>query len=161
MQPVIQLLTLLFGFILGFILYEFTRYRLGGIVAIPIMVIYTLDNPLMLPIFFTAIFFCLIFVELIAEKTLLYGRRLLYLNLAVSIATTSILIFSVGSLFNMDLATLTVGSIFPGIMAYNISRETYDVPNTVRSLALMMGNFLVVLIFGIALILLTGGTVYG
>ena len=51
MEPVIQLFILLFGFILGFILYELTRYRIGGIVAIPIMVIYVLDNPVLLPIF--------------------------------------------------------------------------------------------------------------
>ena len=157
MEPVIQLFILLFGFILGFILYELTRYRIGGIVAIPIMVIYIIENPVLLPIFFLSIGLCLAGVQLIAERTLLYGRRLLYLNLAVSIICTSIMIFSIGSYFNIDLTTLTVGTIFPGLVAFNISRETFDVQNALKSGGMMIGNFLIVLAFGLVLIRIAGG----
>jgi hypothetical protein len=157
MQPVIQLFILLFGFIFGFILYELTRYRIGGIVAIPIMVIYIMDNPVLLPIFFLSIGICLAGVQLIAEKTLLYGRRLLYLNLAVSIVCTSMMIFSVSAFLNIDLTTLTVGTIFPGIVAFNISRETFDLPNALKSGGMMLGNFLIVLLFGLVLVTIAGG----
>jgi hypothetical protein len=157
MQPVIQLFILLFGFIFGFILYELTRYRIGGIVAIPIMVIYIMDNPVLLPIFFLSIGICLAGVQLIAEKTLLYGRRLLYLNLAVSIVCTSLMIFSVSSFLNIDLTTLTVGTIFPGIVAFNVSRETFDLPNALKSGGMMLGNFLIVLLFGLVLVMVAGG----
>ncbi len=157
MLPVIQLAILLFGFIFGFLLYEMTRYRIGGIVAIPIMVIYIMESPVLLPIFFLAIAICLAAVQIIAERTLFYGRRLLYLNLAVSIISTSIMIFAVSSLFSMDLVSLTVGTIFPGIVAYNISRETIDARNALKSAAMMLGNFLIVLLFGIVLVMATGG----
>lgn len=157
MEPVIQLFILLFGFILGFILYELTRYRIGGIVAIPIMVIYVLDNPVLLPIFLLSIGICLAGVQLIAERTLLYGRRLLYLNLAVSIICTSILIFSTSLYFSIDLTTLTVGTIFPGIVAHNISRETFDLRNAMRSGGMMLGNFLIVMLFGLVLLRIAGG----
>jgi len=30
MEPIVQLIVLLFGFIFGFIIYELTRYRVGG-----------------------------------------------------------------------------------------------------------------------------------
>ncbi len=157
MEPVIQLFVLLFGFILGFILYETTRYRIGGIVAIPIMVIYTLDNPVLLPIFLVAIGICLAGVSLIAERTLLYGRRLLYLNLAASIISTSLLIFSVSLYFSIDLTQLTVGTIFPGIVAHNISRETFDMRNAMRVGGMMLGNFVIVMLFGLILMRITGG----
>ncbi len=156
MQPLVQLLILLFGFILGFILYELTRYRIGGVVAIPIMAIYTLDNPVMLPIFLFSIVVCLLAVDIISEKTLFYGRRLLYINLAFSIVTTSFLIFYLGSYMDMNLTSVTVGSIFPGIVAFNISRESYDFENAVKTGVMMLWNFLIVLLFGLALTLAAG-----
>lgn len=156
MQPLVQLFILLFGFILGFILYELTRYRIGGVVAIPIMAIYTLDNPVMLPIFLFSIVVCLLAVHVISEKTLFYGRRLLYINLAFSIVTTSFLIFYLGSYMEMNLTSVTVGSIFPGIVAFNISRESYDFENAVKTGVMMLWNFLIVLLFGLALTLAAG-----
>ncbi len=46
--------------------------------AIPIMVIYTFSNSILLPIFLYSIGVCLIVVSIITERTLLYGRRILY-----------------------------------------------------------------------------------
>ncbi len=156
MEPLIHLFVLLFGFIFGFFLYELTRYRVGGVVAIPIMVIYTMDNPVMLPIFGFAIVICLLAGHIIEEQTLLYGRRLLYLNLAISITTTSLIFFYASSILNIDLTALTVGTIFPGIVAFNISRESYDLENTLKMIIMMLANFLVVLSFALALTLIVG-----
>jgi hypothetical protein len=156
MEPVVQLLVLLFGFIFGFIIYELTRFRIGGVVAIPIMVIYTLDDPLMLPIFGFTIVVCLLAGQIIEEKTLLYGRRLLYLNLAVSILTTSLIFFYASSILDINLTALTVGTIFPGIIAFNISRESYDLENTLKMIVMMLANFLVVLLFALALTFIAG-----
>jgi hypothetical protein len=156
MEPLIHLFVLLFGFIFGFIFYELTRYRIGGVVAIPIMVIYTMDNPLMLPIFGFSTVVCLLAVHIIEEETLLYGRRLLYLNLAVSIVTTSLIFFYASSVLNINLTALTVGTIFPGIIAFNISRESYDLENTLKAIIMMLANFLIVLLFALALTLAVG-----
>ena len=158
MEPIVQLIVLLFGFIFGFIIYELTRYRVGGVVAIPIMVIYTLDEPLMLPIFVFAIIICLLAVYIVTEKTLLYGRRLLYLNLAFSIIITSLIFFYADAILNMSFTALTVGTIFPGIVAYNISRESYDLENTMKTIVMMVANFLIVLLFAVALSFAVGWT---
>ena len=158
MEPIVQLIVLLFGFIFGYIIYELTRYRVGGVVAIPIMVIYTLDEPLMLPIFVFAIIICLLAVYIVTEKTLLYGRRLLYLNLAFSIIITSLIFFYADAILNMSFTALTVGTIFPGIVAYNISRESYDLENTMKTIVMMVANFLIVLLFAVALSFAVGWT---
>lgn len=158
MEPVIHLVVLLFGFIFGFIIYELTRYRIGGVIAIPIMVVYTMDNPLTLPIFVFSIIVCLLAVYIINENTLLYGRRLLYLNLAISIITTSLIFFYTDALLNMNFTALTVGSIFPGIIAYNISRESFDLEKSVITIVMTLANFLIVLLFAIALTLIVGWT---
>jgi hypothetical protein len=156
MEPLVQLIVLLFGFILGFILYELTRYRIGGVIAIPIMVIYTMDNSLMFPIFLYSIVICLLAGHIISESTLLYGRRLLYVYLAISIVTTSIIFFYAGSLLNINLTALTVGSIFPGIVAFNISREADNAENAIKAGVMMLWNFLIVLLFALALSLFVG-----
>ena len=158
MEPIVQLIVLLFGFIFGYIIYELTRYRVGGVVAIPIMVIYTMDEPLMLPIFVFAIIICLLAVYIVTEKTLLYGRRLLYLNLAFSIIITSLIFFYADAILNMNFTALTVGTIFPGIVAYNISRESYDLENTMKTIVMMVANFLIVLLFAVALSFAVGWT---
>jgi len=158
MEPIVQLIVLLFGFIFGYIIYELTRYRVGGVVAIPIMVIYTMDEPLMLPIFVFAIIICLLAVYIVTEKTLLYGRRLLYLNLAFSIIITSLIFFYADAILNMSFTALTVGTIFPGIVAYNISRESYDLENTMKTIVMMVANFLIVLLFAVALSFAVGWT---
>lgn len=151
MEPVIQLIILIFGFTLGFILYEVMRYRVGGVVAIPIMVIYTFSNSILLPIFLYSIGVCLIVVSVIAERSLLYGRRLLYIYMAISILVTSSAVLFVSTTYNIDLATVTIGTIFPGIVAYNLSREAFDFESMLKSAFMMTWNFLVIFLFGLFL----------
>lgn len=156
MEPIIQLIVLLFGFILGFVLYELTRYRIGGVVAIPIMVIYTMANSLMLPMFLFSIVICLLVGHIISEITLLYGRRLLYTYLTISIIITSLIFFYMGSILEINFTAITVATIFPGIVAFNISRESDTFENAVKAGILVLWNFLIVLLFAIALTLAAG-----
>jgi len=157
MEPIIQLFTLLFGLILGFLVYELTRHRVGGVIALTIMVIYTLENPVMLPVFLLSTALCLAGTTLLAQRTLLYGQRLLTLNLAVSIVCTSILIFSAGLVVYENSTSLMVGTIVPGIVSYTISRESLDVPAALKTSVMMTGYFLLVLLFALFLMAL-GGT---
>ncbi len=156
MEPVTQLIILIFGFTLGFVLYEVMRYRVGGVVAIPIMVIYTFSNSILLPIFLYSIGVCLIVVSIITERTLLYGRRLLYVYMAISILVTSSAVLVVSSSYNIDLATITIGTIFPGIVAYNLSREAFDFESGLKSAFMMTWNFLVIFLFGLFLTYVIG-----
>ena len=146
-----QLLTLLFGFALGFYLYEVKRYKVGGVIAVPILVLYTLQNSIFLPIFGVASVIALFAGSRVAERTLYYGRRLLYCYLAISIVTTSVLILLVSGLFSMQLQDVVIFTIFPGIIAYNLNKESFDLDSAGQSIALLIGYFLAVYIFALAL----------
>lgn len=156
MQYIIQLMILIFGFMFGFFMYEFTRYRAGGVIAIPILAIYSLEAPITLPIFLYSIAMCILIGFIITEKTLIYGRRLLYLYLTVSILVTSVSFFFAQYYLDLDLLTLSIGAIFPGLIAYNISRETYSFKSGVQTVLMMLWQFLIVEMFGIIMLLASG-----
>jgi hypothetical protein len=156
MNNEIMLVTLLFGFIFGFYLYEVKRFKVGGVIAIPILVIYTLQDMIVLPIFIISAMVCLILARLIAEKTLLYGRRLLYCFLAISIVATSIMIAAAERLYAPMVQEMFVFTIFPGIIAYNISKESYDLPSAAESVFLVIVYFMVVYLFAQALLMVAG-----
>jgi hypothetical protein len=156
MNTPIMLGTLLFGFIFGFYLYEVKRFKVGGVIAIPILVIYSLQDMLILPIFIVSTIACLVFARIIAEKTLLYGRRLLYCFLAISIIATSIIIAATSQLLDPLVQEIIVFTIFPGIIAYNISKESYDINSAAESTFLVIVYFAVVYLFARSLLFLTG-----
>ncbi len=157
MNTAIMLVTLLFGFIFGFYLYEMKRFKVGGVIAIPILVIYMLQDMIILPIFIVSAIACLVIARLIAEKTLLYGRRLLYCFLAISIVATSTIIAVTQHLFDPLVQEMVVFTIFPGIIAYNISKESYDLNSAAESVFLVIVYFMVVYLFARILLMVTGG----
>jgi hypothetical protein len=144
METAAMLLTLIFGFALGFYLYEVKRYKVGGVIAIPVLVIYTLQDPRVLPIFVAATVICLVCASFIAEKTLLYGRRLLYCYLAVSILATGGIALLVSAYTALSMNEMVIFTIFPGIIAYNISKESYDINSGAESIFLVGLNFAIV-----------------
>lgn len=156
MEAVVQLATLVFGFIFGFILYDKTKYRVGGVVAIPVIITYTLDNPVLLPVFLISIVICYVAGSLVAKQTLIFGRRLLYIFMIFSVFITSGLIFFTGTFYGNQILLITVGSIFPGILAYNLNREIFDRSSAITSIAVLGLNMLVVGIFALIMVLLIG-----
>ena len=156
MQYFIQMLILLFGFVFGYFMYELYRYRAGGVIAIPILVLYSLESPIALPIFIYSVAMCYLIGFIITERTLIYGRRLLYLYLTMSLLITSFAFFFVLYYLNMDLLTITVGAIFPGLIAYNVSREAYSFKAGVKTVLMMGWHFIIVGMFGIIILLASG-----
>ncbi len=156
MEAIVQLATLIFGFLTGFILYERTKYRIGGVVAVPILITYSIGNPMLFPIFLISVVACFVAGSLIAQRTLIYGRRLLYIYLTLSVIITSCLIYFTAGFYSHELLLITVGTIFPGILAYNINREIFDRESAIISLTLLGLNLLVVGLFALFLTLWIG-----
>jgi hypothetical protein len=152
MDAVVMLLTLIFGFILGFYLYEVKRYKIGGVIAIPVLVIYALQDLRIIPIFVIAVIICLILAHFVAERTLLYGRRLLYCYLAISIVATFAIAMLASVFAEIGMNEMVIFTIFPGIIAYNISKETYDINSAGESVFLVAINFAVVYAFAAMLL---------
>lgn len=143
-----MILTLLFGFILGYYLYEIKRFRLGGVIAVPLIVIYTIQNYLIFPIFVVSIVLCYFISGYIAEKTLIYGRRLLYLFLMISIIITYLIVIGVDLFYPIEIEEFAIFTIFPGLISFNMYRETFDRDSAMESISLISMYFIVVFLFG-------------
>lgn len=141
--------TILFmGFILGYAFDELFKIRAGGVVAIPLLVIYTMYN---VKLFFLVLLLAaLIFfvLEYLFRKTALYGRRLLYISFGLSIITTSVAIALLKEPISVVFLTMV-----PGLMAYNFHREkNSSKPGLLRSLFLT--DLYAILVMGLAWVLL-------
>lgn len=98
---------------------QFTGYRLGGTITVPVLAVYTLKNVLMLPVFVLSTIAAYIGLWYIRRRTLIYGRDEL---LAAFVIGTSVpmvtILFLVQVGFDPDIIVL-IGSILPGLAAYN------------------------------------------
>jgi len=115
-----EIITLIVGFFLGALLYSFYKFRSGGIITIPLLAIYTIKFPVMLPFLLFASFISFISLQLIFTKFIIYGRRLLYISLIIGMVLTMISI----NLVNADAGWFAL--LLPGIMGYNSHREKHE-----------------------------------
>lgn len=119
--------------LVGLLVYERHDLRLGGVLVLPLLVVYALFSPRILPLFFGAALLTYAAGEGIRSRTLLYGRRLLYAYLLVGLVTSAVLIHSLLTSYHG-----VAFAVLPGIFAFNMHRE----PRPARA----MGSFAAILV---------------
>lgn len=98
---------------------QFTGYRLGGTITVPVLAMYTLKNVLMLPVFVLSTIAAYLGLWYLRERTLIYGRDEFIAALIIGTAVPLVMLLGLIELgFDPDLIVL-IGSILPGIAAYN------------------------------------------
>jgi hypothetical protein len=98
---------------------QFTGYRLGGTITVPVLAMYTLKNVLMLPVFVLSTIAAYLGLWYLRERTLIYGRDEFIAALIIGTAVPLLMLLGLIELgFDPDLIVL-IGSILPGIAAYN------------------------------------------
>lgn len=112
-----------FGLLAVAALTQVYGYRLGGTIALPILVVYTLKSFVMLPVYILSTLLAYVGLSLIKNNTLTYGRDELIASILIgSVVPVTILVtfgFLVEDIFQ---SVLFVGSILPGLAAYNYHR---------------------------------------
>ena len=98
--------------------YERTGSRLGGVLVLPFLVLYTLHDVVALPVFAIAAVLSYATGEALQRWTLLYGRRLLVGFLLTSLLFSGLL----QVVLPVDFETIFL-PILPGLFAYNLHRE--------------------------------------
>lgn len=100
-------------------------YRLGGVVVISLLSIYTLVDFVALPVFVLSILLAYVGISLVQERWLLYGRQLfltaLLLGAVIPVAAFLAMEFLLSTTLVIDDMHY-IGSILPGIAAYNFHR---------------------------------------
>ena len=102
------------------------RLRLSGVVVVSLLAVYTLLSAGTLPVFLLSAGLAFLGIQLVQERWLLYGRRLLLTAIVLGA------VVPVGTFLALDLVAGRapdvsevefLGSILPGIAAYNYYRE--------------------------------------
>ncbi|TQQ82965.1 hypothetical protein EGH24_05885 [Halonotius terrestris] len=111
------------GFLAVAVVTQFYGYRLGGTITVPILTVYTLTNVLMLPVFVGSTVLAFLGLALLKRRTLLYGRDELTAAILIGMVIPVVVVVAAtsngGSVFETRTAVF-VGSILPGLAAYNL-----------------------------------------
>lgn len=130
-------------------------YRLSGVVVISLLAIYTLINFSAFPIFVLSIMIAYVGIVLLQERWLVYGRRLLFMAIILGAAVPVLiaLLFDIWAFQNTQITELDfLGSILPGIAAYNYYRADPD--RRLRELIASVGLFIVLVTVGVGSLVL-------
>ena len=68
---------------------QFTGYRLGGTITVPVLAVYTLKNALMLPVFVISTIAAYVGLWYLRQRTLIYGRDELLAAFVIGIVIES------------------------------------------------------------------------
>lgn len=140
------------GLVLGIAVVERTGLRMAGVIVVPLLAVYSLYTIAALPIFVLSVAVAYLGVGLMRRYTLIYGRQLLLASLAVGaivpLASTSL--FDQWTVFGSAAEAAFVGTIIPGIAAYNVFK--LDPEDRLRDIALSAGVLGGLLVFGAAIV---------
>jgi len=117
------------GLIFVALLSQSEGYRLGGVMVLPLLVVYTFREPFSPVIFGIGAVAAWIALWLLREYTLSYGRRLFLASVTVGAIGTILagyaLSLAPATQLSFESAEV-VASIFPGVTAYNVMRLDPD-----------------------------------
>lgn len=119
-------------------------YRLSGVIVVSLLTIYALVDFVALPVFVLSALLAYVAIQAVQNRWLLYGRPLLLSAILVG-AVLPVLAFIVLDLFLGHSLVVRdidyIGSILPGIAAYNFHREEADrrLPELLASAGLLVG----------------------
>jgi len=110
---------LLVGFIFSYLIYHHKKFRMGGVIVIPLLAIYTIKYPLLslIVVLFSIIIFFIL--KMLMEIKIIYGRRLLYISLFLGV-----ILVSISFIWLKNFTWYAV--LLPGLIAYNYHRESYS-----------------------------------
>jgi hypothetical protein len=149
---------MLLGLLAGIVAAQLGGLRLGGVIVVPLIAVYLLRSFGSFPVFVVSILAAYVSVWVITDRLLVYGRRLFLVTVLVGslVPVTMFEVLSVG--LGVGTEVEFVGSILPGIAAYNFHRMDADrrVLDAVWAMALLL--FLVVV--GIGLVIAVGLSPY-
>lgn len=121
---ILSAILVLLGLLLGITATQLWDLRLSGVIVVPLFAIYTLYDVSALPVLLVSVAIAYRGLTLVTERTLLYGRQLLYAAILFGalIPYAAIVVTRTFGLFTYSIDMYALGSILPGIAAYNLYR---------------------------------------
>jgi len=129
-----EIIPLLIGFVCSYIIYTYKKFRMGGVIAIPLLAIYTVKFPLIALVIFISSILIFICLEILMERVIMYGRRLLYVSMIMSVILMALVQIFISK--NPEWYAM----LLSGLIAYNYHRENHSGAKMAKSLFF---NFLI------------------
>ncbi|WP_048206123.1 poly-gamma-glutamate biosynthesis protein PgsC/CapC [Methanococcoides methylutens] len=129
------------GILSVIILTQFFGYRLGGVIVVPVLAVYTCKNFFMLPLFLAGFIIAYLGLRYLQKNTMIYGREELVATLLLGSVLPVIGLFFMKGV-GYDLTDVVFfGSILPGLAAYNYSRikPEYRMHDIMASVGIFVG----------------------
>lgn len=158
---ILAALLLLIGLVAGITATQLWDLRLSGVVVIPLFAVYTLYELSSLPVLLVSVFVAYWGIDLVTSRTLLYGRRLLYVAILVG-AIVPLLVVVTTSVFASiaySIEMYALGSVLPGIAAYNLYRV--DAERRIDDVVASIAAYLSLIAIGVAFVSETTLSVFG
>ncbi|WP_336343191.1 poly-gamma-glutamate biosynthesis protein PgsC/CapC [Halalkalicoccus ordinarius] len=140
------------GIVLGIAIVEKTGLRMGGVIVVPVLAVYSLYTFTALPLFLLSAAIAYVLVGLIRQRTLIYGRQLLIASLGVGaiVPVLATLTFDLWTAVDSVVEIAFVGTILPGIAVYNYHKLDEDQKTT--DIAISLGALAGLIVLGAALV---------
>lgn len=121
---ILSALLILLGLLLGITATQLWDLRLSGVIVVPLFAIYTLYDIASLPVLLGSVVIAYWGLTVVTERTLLFGRQLLYVGILFGalVPFGIIVVTRTFGVFAYSLEMYALGSILPGIAAYNMHR---------------------------------------
>ncbi|ATU08583.1 poly-gamma-glutamate biosynthesis protein PgsC/CapC [Methanohalophilus portucalensis] len=137
----IAVILAIIGILEVIILTQLFGYRLGGVIVVPVLAIYTCKNFLMLPLFIVGVIIAYMGLLYLQKNTMIYGRNELVATLLMGSVFPVLGLFSLKGIGYDFTDVVFFGSILPGLAAYNYSRikPQYRVADILTSIGIFLG----------------------
>lgn len=152
---IIAVLVVTIGLLVGAWAATTRGYRLSGVVVVSLLALYTLVDFVALPVFLVSGLLAYLAIGWIQDRWLLYGRPLLLAAIFVGALLPVLSVVILDALLSGSLAVRHmdyVGSILPGIAAYNFYRA--DPERRLPELIASVGLFVSLMTVGVVSVLL-------
>lgn len=124
--------------------------RMGGVIVVPLFVVYGLFDFLAFPAFLASVVIAYGVIGLLRRRTLLYGRQLFLAAILAGAVLPLVVLFGVELLVERRVRVFEiqfVGSVLPGIAAYNFQR--IDAERRLEDVAASVAVSLVLCVVGV------------
>lgn len=149
----------LLGLLAGITAAQLWGLRLGGVIVVPLVAVYLLRSFGTFPVFLLSTLAAYVSLSVIKRRLPLFGRQLFVLSILIG-ALVPVTVFELAAFgpgFDVSVTAVEfVGSILPGIAAYNLHR--LDTEQRVLDAALSFATLLALVVVGISLVVLVGLT---
>ncbi|WP_276272910.1 poly-gamma-glutamate biosynthesis protein PgsC/CapC [Haloarcula litorea] len=149
----------LLGLLAGIAAAQLRGLRMGGVIVVPLVAVYLLRSFGTFPVFVISILAAYVAIGFVKQRVPLYGRQLFVLSILVGalVPVTAFELVAFGFDFRGAVAGVEfVGSILPGIAAYNFHR--LELEERVLDAVVSLATLLFLTVVGIGLTIFVGLT---